>query len=79
VEKLHGLGRTETYLYGVPGGPGGELGGLNAFFLLADKPEVYNLPAAPSRGADRVRPALTSALGAFAALAAAALTVFLCE
>jgi len=79
VEKLHRLGRTETYLYGVPGGPGGELGGLNAFFLLADKPEVYNLPAAPSRGADRVRPALGSALGAFAALAAAALTVFLCE
>jgi formate dehydrogenase iron-sulfur subunit len=79
VDRLHELGREETYLYGVPGGPGGELGGLNAFFLLADRPEVYNLPAAPSRGADRVRPALKSALGAFAALAAAALTVFLCE
>ena len=79
VDKLHALGRSETYLYGVPGGPGGELGGLNAFFLLADKPEVYNLPAAPTRGSDRVRPALTTALGAFAALAAAALAILASE
>jgi formate dehydrogenase iron-sulfur subunit len=77
VEHLHALGREETYLYGIPGGPGGELGGLNAFFLLADKPEVYNLPAAPSRGSDRVRPALGAALTAFAALAATALFSFL--
>jgi formate dehydrogenase iron-sulfur subunit len=73
VEKLHELGRAETYLYGVPGSPGGELGGLNAFFLLADKPEAYNLPPSPSRGSDRVRPALGAALGTLAALA---LTVF---
>jgi formate dehydrogenase iron-sulfur subunit len=69
LEHLHGLGRGETYLYGVPGGPGGELGGLNAFFLLADKPEAYNLPPSPSRGSDRVRPALGSALASFASLA----------
>jgi formate dehydrogenase iron-sulfur subunit len=73
---LHDLGRNEAYLYGVPGGPGGELGGLNAFFLLLDKPETYNLPASPSRGSDRVRPALGSALSAFAGLAALA-AVFL--
>jgi formate dehydrogenase iron-sulfur subunit len=77
VDDLHRLGRDETYLYGVPGGPGGELGGLNAFFLLADKPEVYNLPSAPSRGSDRLRPALGSALGAFAALTVVALGLFL--
>ncbi len=69
---LHDLGRNEAYLYGVPGGPGGELGGLNAFFLLADKPETYGLPASPSRGAERMRPALGSALSAFAGLAALA-------
>jgi formate dehydrogenase iron-sulfur subunit len=77
LDQLHSLGRDETYLYGVPGGPGGELGGLNAFFLLADRPEVYNLPAAPSRGSDRLRPALGSALGAFAALTVVALGFFL--
>jgi formate dehydrogenase iron-sulfur subunit len=76
LEHLHSLGRSETYLYGLPGGPGGELGGLNAFFLLADKPEVHNLPAAPSRGSDRVRPALQSALSTVAGLAALA-AVFL--
>ena len=79
VEHLHSLGRDDTYLYGVPGGPGGELGGLNAFFLLADKPETYNLPAAPSRGAERVAPALGAALGAFAALAAVAFAFLLDE
>jgi formate dehydrogenase iron-sulfur subunit len=79
VEHLHALGRDDTYLYGVPGGPGGELGGLNAFFLLADKPETYNLPEAPSRGADRVRPALGAALGAVAALAAVAFAFLLKE
>ncbi len=77
VEELRSLGRSEAYLYGVPGGPGGELGGLNAFFLLTDKPEVYNLPAAPSRGSERVRPALASALGTFAALAATAFVALL--
>jgi len=79
VEHLHSLGRNDTYLYGVPGGPGGELGGLNAFFLLADEPETYNLPAAPSRGSERVAPALGAALGAFAALALTAFAFLLKE
>jgi formate dehydrogenase iron-sulfur subunit len=42
VEQLHGLGANEAYLYGADTKV---LGGLNAFYLLMDKPEVYGLPA----------------------------------
>src|SRR5579875_3902411 len=47
VATLHQKGMTEAYLYGhnKESQPGTE--GLNAFFLLADKPEVYNLPPDP--------------------------------
>ena len=47
VEKLHERGMKEAYLYGAEqeDQPGTE--GLNAFFLLVDKPEVYNLPPDP--------------------------------
>jgi formate dehydrogenase iron-sulfur subunit len=47
VEVLHGRGLTEAYLYGLDqeNQPGTE--GLNAFFLLVDEPEVYNLPPDP--------------------------------
>jgi formate dehydrogenase iron-sulfur subunit len=47
VETLHEKGMTEAYLYGedATSQPGTE--GLNAFFLLVDKPEVYNLPPDP--------------------------------
>jgi formate dehydrogenase iron-sulfur subunit len=47
VEKLHERGVGEAYLYGADAAsqPGTE--GLNAFFLLLDKPEVYNLPPDP--------------------------------
>jgi formate dehydrogenase iron-sulfur subunit len=74
LEDLQAQGRSDGYLYGVPGAPGatGNLGELNAFFLLTDKPEVYNLPSAPSRPADRVAPALVSGLSVMAALAIAA-------
>ena len=48
LDRLHRHGMEEAYLYGMDeaGQPGTE--GLNAFFLLVDKPEVYNLPPAPS-------------------------------
>jgi formate dehydrogenase iron-sulfur subunit len=72
VSRLRELGRDDAYVYGAPGGPGGELGGLNAFFVLTAEPEVYNLPRSPSRGADRVGPALLSGLAAFVGLAIAA-------
>jgi formate dehydrogenase iron-sulfur subunit len=47
VETLHERGVDEAYLYGVDENnqPGTE--GLNAFFLLVDEPEVYNLPPDP--------------------------------
>jgi formate dehydrogenase iron-sulfur subunit len=44
VEELHGRGMQEAYLYGEEQKG---TGGLNAFFLLADKPEKYNLPPEP--------------------------------
>jgi formate dehydrogenase iron-sulfur subunit len=48
VEHLHREGRTDAYLYGVPGdGYTDRIGGLNAFFLLLDTPEAYRLPATP--------------------------------
>lgn len=74
VERLHALGATDAYLYGVPDGPGatGGLRELNAFFLLNDRPEVYNLPAAPTRPSNRVKPGLLAGLATVAGLALAA-------
>jgi len=43
VEQLHGQGKPEAYIYGKED----MLGGLNSFFLLTDRPEVYGLPAHP--------------------------------
>ena len=50
VEQLHERGVEAAYLYGADQ-PGTE--GLNAFFLLVDKPEVYNLPPDPVAPAKR--------------------------
>ncbi len=74
VEQLHELGVESAYLYGAPGAPGatGGLGHLNAFFLLTDRPEVYNLPVAPTRASRRVLPGLLSGFAAIAGLAVAA-------
>jgi formate dehydrogenase iron-sulfur subunit len=44
VEQLHRQGESDAYLYGADDKI---LGGLNAFYLLVDKPEVYGLPSAP--------------------------------
>ena len=37
----------EAYLYGADAASQPGTDGLNAFFLLADQPEVYNLPPDP--------------------------------
>jgi formate dehydrogenase iron-sulfur subunit len=68
VAELHGLGLKEAYLYGADGEtqPGTE--GLNAFFLLVDRPEVYNLPPDPVVPTKRVTESWIS-------LGAAALTM----
>jgi formate dehydrogenase iron-sulfur subunit len=50
VAQLRGQGVPKAYLYGADNSV---LGGLNAFYLLVDKPEVYGLPSnpkLPSRG-----------------------------
>ncbi len=77
VEQLHGLGQKAAYLYGVPDSPGatGGLGHLNAFFLLTQRPEVYNLPAAPTRASRRVRPSLLTGLATVAGLALASIAL----
>ncbi|WP_428487453.1 4Fe-4S dicluster domain-containing protein [Rhodopila sp.] len=78
VANLHELDVKSAYLYGTPGAPGatGDLRHLNAFFLLTDRPEVYNLPAAPTRASNRVVPSLVSGLSMVAGLALAAVAIF---
>src|SRR5262249_1821399 len=44
VEQLHQQGEQKAYLYGADKAV---LGGLNSFYLLLDKPEVYGLPSTP--------------------------------
>ena len=44
VEQLHQMGEKRAYLYGADEKM---LGGLNSFYLLVDKPEVYGLPPDP--------------------------------
>jgi formate dehydrogenase iron-sulfur subunit len=73
VAELHDRGMTEAYLYGADSGsqPGTE--GLNAFFLLLDEPEVYNLPPDPVVPTKRVKDAWVSFVFAAAGLAVAAI------
>ncbi len=72
VEQLHARGMTDAYLYGADaaGQPGTE--GLNAFFLLVDEPQVYNLPPAPTAPNKKIRASWASMAGAAAALGVAA-------
>ncbi len=53
VDQLRSLGVDNAYLHGVPASPGapGGSASLNAFFLLLDRPEVYNLPSATGAAA----------------------------
>jgi formate dehydrogenase iron-sulfur subunit len=55
VGMLQERGVSEARLYGVDD----KIldGGLNSFFLLLDEPEVYNLPANPTRPSNNVAPA----------------------
>jgi formate dehydrogenase iron-sulfur subunit len=78
VQTLHERGVNEAYLYGVDEAnqPGTE--GLNAFFLLVDRPEVYNLPpdpVVPTKKAGQAWASVAvSALGMAAAAFAAVLS-----
>ncbi|HET8712151.1 MAG TPA: 4Fe-4S dicluster domain-containing protein [Gemmatimonadales bacterium] len=62
VTQLQAQG-VNARLYGDD--PNGPLGGLNAFFLLVDKPEVYGLPSNPQMPSSRLKK--TSALSVAAA------------
>jgi formate dehydrogenase iron-sulfur subunit len=64
VEQLHRGGEKRAYLYGADDKM---LGGLNAFFLLVDRPEVYHLPADPRMPSRNLAPgSLWSVIGAVA-------------
>ncbi len=72
LHELHERGVVEAYLYGMDAEsqPGTE--GLNAFFLLVDRPEVYNLPPNPTVPTKKVRESWrSSALASLGLLAAA--------
>jgi formate dehydrogenase iron-sulfur subunit len=75
VEVLHERGVGEAYLYGADAEsqPGTE--GLNAFFLLVDRPEAYNLPPDPVVPQKKVAEAWKPMFAAAGALLAAAFAV----
>ena len=48
MQQLRQRGESRAYVYGVQGdGYTDRIGGLNAFFLLVDRPQVYGLPERP--------------------------------
>jgi formate dehydrogenase iron-sulfur subunit len=72
VAQLHERGVKEAYLYGADEASQPGTGGLNAFFLLVDRPEVYNLPPQPVAPAKRVAGSWASmAIASLGLLAAA--------
>jgi formate dehydrogenase iron-sulfur subunit len=75
VGALHARGVTDAYLYGVD--ERGTVGDLNAFFLLVDKPEVYNLPEAPHVPQAQVLPSYLVTVATGALLGAATLLTLL--
>ena len=74
VVQLREQGEKGAYLYGAD--PQGPLGGLNAFFLLVDKPEVYGLPSDPKMPSrNLLRGSLLSTLGAVVMAVVGAVTL----
>jgi len=62
VEQLQQAGEKRAYLYGADEKM---LGGLNSFYLLVDKPEIYGLPPDPKMPTRNLKSATWfSALGA---------------
>ena len=71
VRTLHDRGVGSAYLYGEDAMSQPGTGGLNAFFLLTDAPEVYNLPPDPVDPTREVGASWRSALAAGAAMVVA--------
>lgn len=78
VADLHNLGVENAYLYGAPDSSAatGGLARLNAFFLLTQRPEIYNLPVAPTRGANRIMPGMIAGMATAVAITASAIGIF---
>jgi formate dehydrogenase iron-sulfur subunit len=78
VAELHSRGVDGAYLYGAGDEPDRQLaGGLGAFFLLTEPPELYGLPAAAeSPIQENVVPATIAAVGAGLIAAAGATLAF---
>jgi formate dehydrogenase iron-sulfur subunit len=78
VADLKERGVEDAYLYGAPDTPGatGGIDGLNAFFLLVDRPEVYNLPSAPTLPSTRIAGSLMTGLAVTAGLTLVATAIF---
>jgi len=70
VLDLYGILRDNWLLLLIGPYPNGPLGGLNAFYLLVDNPEVYGLPANPQLPSSRLQKS-----GAFSVATAAVLGV----
>jgi formate dehydrogenase iron-sulfur subunit len=75
VGMLHARGVTDAYLYGSDERT--TVGNLNAFFLLVDKPAVYNLPEKPHLPQAQVIPSYIATAVTGIALAAAAVATML--
>jgi formate dehydrogenase iron-sulfur subunit len=73
VEALHERGVEGAYLYGQDGAHQPGTDGLNAFFLLTDRPEVYNLPPDPVAPTKLAGPSWRSMALAAAGVALAAI------
>ncbi len=78
VAELHERGLEDAYLYGAGDEPDEQLaGGLGAFFLLTEPPELYGLPAhADSPVQENVVPATLAALAAGLLASAGAVAAF---
>jgi formate dehydrogenase iron-sulfur subunit len=74
VEELHARGITDAYLYGAEAS--GEYSELNAFFLLTDHPNVYNLPEAPKRPSAHLKPNYLASFAVSLAMAAVSAVCF---
>jgi formate dehydrogenase iron-sulfur subunit len=74
VGALHERGVTDAYLYGVDEHT--SVGDLNAFFLLVDQPETYNLPERPHLPQAQVIPAYVATVVTALALSTATLMAF---
>jgi len=77
VAELHARGVTDAYLYGADAADQPGTDGLHAFFLLVDRPEVYNLPANPVCPTKTVKESWRSLVFAGIGMLAAAVGVVL--